>query len=44
MPPVPWSTKVGVNHNHRNKIDFQKLSGAALPILGRWPLYRVGVR
>jgi hypothetical protein len=44
MPLVPWSTKIGVGHSRQNKIDFQKLSGAAPPILGRWPVYQVGVR
>jgi hypothetical protein len=22
IPPVPWSTKIGVGHNHQNKTDF----------------------
>jgi hypothetical protein len=41
MPPVPWSTKIGVSHNRGDKTDFQKLSSVAPPILGRWPVYRV---
>jgi hypothetical protein len=44
MPSVLWSTKIGVNRNRRNNTDFQKLSGVAPPILGRWPVYRVRVR
>jgi hypothetical protein len=43
MPPVSWSTKIGVV-NHHNKTDLQNLPGAAPPILGRWPIYQVGVR
>jgi hypothetical protein len=39
MPLVPWSTKIGVGRNPRNKIDIQKLPGAVPPILGRWPVY-----
>jgi hypothetical protein len=44
MPLGPWSTKIGVGRNHQNKTDFQELLGAAPPILGRWPVYRVRVR
>jgi hypothetical protein len=44
MTPVPWPTKIGVGQNHRNKTDFHKLLGATPPILGQWPMYRVGVR
>jgi hypothetical protein len=43
MEPVRWSTKIGLGHNHQNKIDFQKLFGVAPPILGRWLVYKVGV-
>jgi hypothetical protein len=25
MPLVPWSTKIGVSQNHRNKTDFRNL-------------------
>jgi hypothetical protein len=44
IPLVPWSTKIGIGHNRRNKTDFLKLSSAAPPILSRWPIYQVGVR
>jgi hypothetical protein len=44
MPLVSWSIKIRVGHNHQNKTDFQNLPSAAPPILGRWPVYQVGVR
>jgi hypothetical protein len=43
VPPVPWLCKIGVDHNHQNKTDFENLPGDALPIMDRWPMYRVGV-
>jgi hypothetical protein len=43
MPLVPWSTKIRVGRNRQNKTDFQNVPGAAPPILGRWPMYPVGV-
>jgi hypothetical protein len=43
MPPVLWLNKIRVGHNRRNKTDFQNLPGVAPPILGRWPVYQVGV-
>jgi hypothetical protein len=43
MSLVSWSTKSGVGRNHQNKTDFQNLPGAAPPVLGRWPVYQVGV-
>jgi hypothetical protein len=42
-PVVAWSTKIEVGYNRRNNTDFQKLPGAGPPILGRWPVYQVGV-
>jgi hypothetical protein len=44
MPPVSWSTKIGVTRNRRNKTDFQNLPDIAPPILGRWPVYQGGVQ
>jgi hypothetical protein len=35
MPPIPWSTKIGVGHNCCNNIDLHKLSGVAPLILGQ---------
>jgi hypothetical protein len=43
MPLAVWSTKIGVSHNRENKSDFQNLLGVVSPILGRWPMCRVGV-
>jgi hypothetical protein len=43
MPPVPQLTKIGLGREHRNKTDSHKLSGAAPPILGQWPVYQVAV-
>jgi hypothetical protein len=44
MPSIAGSTKIGVSHNDRNKTDLQNLPCAVPPILGRWPVYLVGVR
>jgi hypothetical protein len=44
MPLVSCSTKIGVGRNGRNKTEFQNFPGAAPTILGRWPVYQIGVR
>jgi hypothetical protein len=44
LPSVPWTTKIVVGRNHRNKIDFYNLRGTASPILGLGPVSQVGVR
>jgi hypothetical protein len=35
MPLISWLTKIGVDYNSQNKIDFQNLPVATPPNLGR---------
>jgi hypothetical protein len=43
MQLVSWSNKIGFTHNLQNKIDFHNLHDVVPPILGRWPVHRVGL-